>query len=156
LTPRRILTGPPKGSTEPGAESDIYDCLVLSAAQIILRSSFFLKIRPYEWYEVQRSACLYGCKHICSALAYLKNYMSSVHSKVHKISVYVTCYCTWLSFLLTRTQYDTLCICFVNDSMFSRIFVHRTIHSLCLKKQDTKLLPITSANVNRFSKFFHW
>ena len=24
------------------------------------------------------------------------------------------------------------------------------------KKQDTKLLPITSPNVNRFSKFFHW
>jgi len=29
--------------------------------------------------------------------------------------------------------------------------------TLCLrKKQDTKLLPITSRNVNRFSKFFHW
>ena len=24
------------------------------------------------------------------------------------------------------------------------------------KKQDTKLLPITSPNVNRFPKFFHW
>jgi len=24
------------------------------------------------------------------------------------------------------------------------------------KKQDNKLLPITSPNVNRFSKFFHW
>jgi len=30
-------------------------------------------------------------------------------------------------------------------------------NTLCLnKKQDTKLLPITSPNVNRFSKFFHW
>ena len=29
-------------------------------------------------------------------------------------------------------------------------------YTLCLKKQDTKLLPITSPNVNRFSKFFHW
>ena len=29
-------------------------------------------------------------------------------------------------------------------------------YTLCLrKKQDTKLLPITSPNVNRFSKFFH-
>ena len=29
--------------------------------------------------------------------------------------------------------------------------------TLCLrKKQDTKLMPITSPNVNRFSKFFHW
>ena len=24
------------------------------------------------------------------------------------------------------------------------------------QKQDTKLLPITSPNVNQFSKFFHW
>jgi len=30
------------------------------------------------------------------------------------------------------------------------------IYTLCLrKKQDTKLLPITSPNVNRFSQFFH-
>ena len=29
--------------------------------------------------------------------------------------------------------------------------------TLCLrKKQDTKLLPITSPNVNRFSQFFYW
>jgi len=26
----------------------------------------------------------------------------------------------------------------------------------CDKKQDTKLMPITSPNINRFSKFFHW
>jgi len=33
----------------------------------------------------------------------------------------------------------------------------RNWSTLCLrKKQDTKLLPITSPNVNRFSKFFHW
>ena len=25
-----------------------------------------------------------------------------------------------------------------------------------VKKQDTKLLPITSPNINRFSKFLHW
>jgi len=31
------------------------------------------------------------------------------------------------------------------------------VYTLCLrKKQDTKLLSITSRNVNRFSKFFHW
>jgi len=29
-------------------------------------------------------------------------------------------------------------------------------YTLCLKKQDTKLLPITSPNFNLFSKFFHW
>jgi len=28
--------------------------------------------------------------------------------------------------------------------------------TLCLKKTDTKLWAITSPNVNRFSKFFHW
>ena len=31
------------------------------------------------------------------------------------------------------------------------------MHIHCVsKKQDTKLLPITSLNVYRFSKFFHW
>ena len=29
-------------------------------------------------------------------------------------------------------------------------------YTVSQKKQDTKLLPITSTNVNRFSKFFHW
>ena len=34
---------------------------------------------------------------------------------------------------------------------------HNRIKLHCVsKKQDTKLLPITSPNVNRFSKFFHW
>ena len=32
----------------------------------------------------------------------------------------------------------------------------RLIYTVSQKKQDTKLLPITSPNVNRFSKFFHW
>ena len=31
----------------------------------------------------------------------------------------------------------------------------RVLHCVS-KKQDTKLLPVTSPNVNRFSKFFHW
>jgi len=30
------------------------------------------------------------------------------------------------------------------------------IYTVSQKKQDTKLLHITSPNVNRFSKFFHW
>jgi len=29
-------------------------------------------------------------------------------------------------------------------------------YTVSQKKQDTKLLPITSPNFNRFSKFFHW
>ena len=32
----------------------------------------------------------------------------------------------------------------------------KTYYTVSQKKQDTKLLPITSPNVNRFSKFFHW
>ena len=32
----------------------------------------------------------------------------------------------------------------------------RKVHCVSKKKQDTKLLPITFPNVNRFSKFFHW
>ena len=31
-----------------------------------------------------------------------------------------------------------------------------SIYTVSQKKQDTKLLPITSPNVNRFSQFFHW
>jgi len=33
---------------------------------------------------------------------------------------------------------------------------YRHTYTVSQKKQDTKLLPITSPNVNRFSKFFHW
>jgi len=35
------------------------------------------------------------------------------------------------------------------------VTVKHHIHCVS-KKQNTKLLPITSRNVNRFSKFFHW
>ena len=47
---------------------------------------------------------------------------------------------------------------FVNHCASERIFkILVYIYTLCLKKkQDTKLLPITSPHVNRFSKFFHW
>ena len=34
--------------------------------------------------------------------------------------------------------------------------IQTIIHCVSKKKQDTKLLPITSPNVNRFSKFFQW
>jgi len=49
-----------------------------------------------------------------------------------------------------------LCPCIPNDlgMWHYETFINNT---LCLKKkQDTKLLPITSPDVNRFSKFFHW
>jgi len=35
-------------------------------------------------------------------------------------------------------------------------FTNFVLYTVSQKKQDTKLLPITSPNVNRFSKFFHW
>jgi len=33
--------------------------------------------------------------------------------------------------------------------------INTTVHWCESKKQETKLLPITSPNINRFSKFFH-
>jgi len=43
------------------------------------------------------------------------------------------------------------------DNTSSHISRHLEFIIHCVsKKQDTKLLPITSLNVNRFSKFFHW
>jgi len=40
------------------------------------------------------------------------------------------------------------------DRQFDIPYWAYNIHCVS-KKQDTKLLPITSPNVNRFSKFFH-
>ena len=55
-------------------------------------------------------------------------------------------YCILFVFMLAL-------LCFCVASEFS---VNKDLYTLCLrKKQDTKLLPITSPNVNRFSKFFH-
>ena len=49
-----------------------------------------------------------------------------------------------LGVLFLRFKCPMDCSCMIN-------FIH------CVsKKQDTKLLPITSSNVNRFSQFFHW
>jgi len=47
-----------------------------------------------------------------------------------------------------------LCVLKKNDLLaIKKSVIHYTLSQ---KKQDTKLLPITSPNVNRFSKFFHW
>ena len=43
----------------------------------------------------------------------------------------------------------------INFSVCLMLLSNCYIHCVS-KKQDTKLLPITSPNVNRFSKFFHW
>ena len=43
------------------------------------------------------------------------------------------------------------------DFISSIYFCHKQhYYTVSQKKQDTKLLPITFPNVNRFSKFFHW
>ena len=58
----------------------------------------------------------------------------------------------------SRTDYSvpSLGLFFRHDAVTGFPLTLTTL-TLCLKKkQDTKLLPITSPNVNRFSKFFHW
>ena len=55
--------------------------------------------------------------------------------------------CKW--FGLSSAVYSCLFLMCATD-------IHTYIYTVSQKKQDTKLLPITSPNVNRFSKFFHW
>ena len=43
----------------------------------------------------------------------------------------------------------------IKQSIVSVCFDFVFIYTVSQKKQDTKLLPITFPNVNRFSKFFH-
>jgi len=47
----------------------------------------------------------------------------------------------------------TVCLSFMTDMLISICEGPTTLW--VNKKQDTKLLPITSPNINRFSKFFH-
>ena len=56
--------------------------------------------------------------------------------------------------IFNEVQMTTPNYIFINSKV---ILQHRNVlNTLCLKKkQDTKLLPVTSPNVNRFSKFFH-
>jgi len=42
------------------------------------------------------------------------------------------------------------------QSLNEQDFFIRAMYTVSQKKHDTKLLPITSPNVNQFSKFFHW
>jgi len=56
---------------------------------------------------------------------------------------------------LVSAKGDSKRICTLQQAM-ARYDLLLVFYTLCLKKQDTKLLPITSPNVNRFSKFFHW
>ena len=51
------------------------------------------------------------------------------------------------------TVYLTLFALSVVVNKYAEYPITTILH--CLKKQDTKLLPITTPNVNRFSKFFH-
>ena len=47
------------------------------------------------------------------------------------------------------------CTLLTKKGACSTLWRTQNIHRVS-KKQDTKLLPITSPNVNRFSKFFNW
>ena len=67
---------------------------------------------------------------------------------------FVLFFLTYLGYNCIRTIYFVICM--AADKHLQLYFIF-CISTLCLrKKQDTKLLPITSRNVNRFSKFFHW
>ena len=44
----------------------------------------------------------------------------------------------------------------IRQSAYDFLFDFNRNYTVSQKKQDTKLLLITSPNVNRFSKFFHW
>jgi len=46
-------------------------------------------------------------------------------------------------------------VCYFRDVLNPFIYFIIAMY-VSQKKQDTKLLPITSPNVNRFSNFFHW
>ena len=50
------------------------------------------------------------------------------------------------------------CLSYTSMILYNCLMVYvfgRKLHCVS-KKQDTKLLPITFLNVNRFSNFFHW
>ena len=55
----------------------------------------------------------------------------------------------------TRTLKANIFI-ITEQKVAASLFPCAVIYTVSQKKQDTKLLPITSPNVNRFSKFFHW
>ena len=76
----------------------------------------------------------------------------------------VVCYIYW-TFFTWLTKSHIYCLIWLFHSFIAlcilfnccSVWLHCTmlIHTLWAKKQDTKLLPITSPNINRFSKFFH-
>ena len=97
--------------------------------------------------------------------------ISPVHDVVQSYSIGMLCKCGRHRVGVVRTiaRHFTI-ICLVLCSLTSennnknkrkkstlsvQLVMHTFIHCVS-KKQDTKLLPITSPNVNRFSKFFHW
>jgi len=55
-----------------------------------------------------------------------------------------------------RQRVDCQRLLEVDSSLVKLPSTYIYIYTVSQKKQDTKLLPITSPNVNRFSKFFHW
>ena len=65
--------------------------------------------------------------------------------------LHTACYEKYRNKLLHITNFKNICSSF---SLLSPVATHRPIHRES-KKQDTKLLAITSVNIIRFSKYFH-
>jgi len=76
--------------------------------------------------------------------------IASAYSLLHTACLQ-TCYEKYRNKLLHITNFKNICSSF---SLLSPVATHRPIHRES-KKQDTKLLAITSVNIIRFSKYFH-
>ena len=61
----------------------------------------------------------------------------------------------WLKSWLRWAMMQCVCLEMCSRLQIFACWCILSVHCVS-KKQDTKLLPITSPNVNRFSKFFHW
>ena len=100
-----------------------------------------------EWVRVSSGTGLPGCpgpkavKQLCVCVHFVAfSFLNSV-----------------ASFLISQAMMEKSAFYFSNSRFDSMVQCHlATIIHCVSKKQDTELLPITSPNVNRFSKFFHW
>jgi len=121
----------------PGAESAVHDCLVSS---IIFENEILL---------------IPGCG---SSNQLLTNVLSdSSCSGGNCQCIYYHCNTLHSTFYLKHTlTKDRLYDKSKHQNQLDAELIGCTNIHCVSKKQDTKLLPITSPNVNRFSKFFHW
>jgi len=71
---------------------------------------------------------------------------------VEALLIHHNCIAEWLLYSLRSSLSLSISILRFWSASF---LANKHLHCVS-KKQDTKLLPITSPNVNRFSKFYHW